>query len=353
MQSTYLANPVICLPALQMAESMGLSADSLLQALGLDVELQRQLVSQQGQQPRFKVAAEFFLSTDQQIQFVRNLQQCFSDPAAGLLIGGAAKFSDLGILGLTMLSAPSLRQAAQIGGLYSHIGGTLNSIYCVESSSGIAYIVEPPDVDPALQRYIVEEQFASFDAYLQELQQPANLNSQTTARLKFSYPKPEYYERYQRYFSCPVEFDCQRNEYWINSELLAVPARYANHDAFELCSRQCQGALDALKENDSLIRALKYYIGEQPSFPKLDNAARYLGYSSRALRRKLEDLGSGFSALVTEVKTAQAQLLLRKSDLSIREVSELLGYTEVTNFRRAYRSWTGASPSDYRLGLVL
>jgi AraC-like DNA-binding protein len=121
-----------------------------------------------------------------------------------------------------------------------------------------------------------------------------------------------------------------------------------------VCSRQCQSALDTLKEKDQLVRTLKQYIAAQDAtFPKLEDSAKEFGYNSRALRRKLESLNCSFSSLVTEVKTEQAQLLLQKPDLSISEISELLGYTEVTNFRRAYRSWTGKSPSGYRRGLSL
>lgn len=351
---TYLANPIICLPALRLASSTGLPADNLLDGLDLSPQVQKLLLSSDENQAGFKVPLELYLSTEQQTQFLENLQQSFADPAVGFVIGAAANFSDLGILGLTMLSAPTIRQAIHIGGLYSHIGGTLNSLHCEEQGDEMAYIVEPPDVELALQRYIIEEQFASIQVYLQEIQEQTSTQQSCSTRLKFSYAKPDYFYRYQEFFNCPIEFNCARNEFWIEPQLLPQPARYANFEAFEICSRQCQRALDMLKEKGKLIHALKRYITtQQNAFPKLETIAHELGYTSRALRRKLESLDCSFSSLVSEVKSEQAQLLLQKSDLSIREVSELLGYTEVTNFRRAYRSWTGSSPSEYRRSLSL
>lgn len=355
---TYLANPIIYLPALRLADSTGLAAKDLLNGLGLSPQVQELLLSFDENQAGHKVPLEHYLSTEQQTQFLENIQQLFADPAAGLVIGAAAIFSDLGILGLTMLSAPTIRQAIHIGGLYSHIGGTLNSLHCEEQGDEMAFIVEPPDVDSALQRYIIEDQFAAFITYLQEMQGPAagdqGKQPPHSAKLRFSYAKPDYFYRYQEFFNCPIEFNCARNEFWIEPQLLSQPAQYANFEAFEICSRQCQRALDTLKEKDRLIYALKQYITSQKNaFPKIEQIASDLGYTSRALRRKLENLNCSFSSLVSEVKSEQAQLLLQKADLSIRDVSELLGYTEVTNFRRAYRSWTGSSPSDYRRSLSL
>ena len=353
--TTYLANPIICLPGLRLADSMGLSPEALLNGLGLNPKLQQQLLAFDDLPAGFKVPLEAYLSTEQQIKFLKNLQQSFSDPALGFVIGATANFSDLGILGLTMLSAPTIRQAIQIGGLHSHIGGTLNSIYCEEYGDKMAYIVEPPDVEKNLQRYIIEEQFASCVTYLQEVAgEQYKLQQSCITQLKFSYAKPDYFFRYEEFFNCPIEFDCARNEIWFAPQLLALPSKYANYEAFVICSRQCQRALDALTEKDILIRTLKQYLdSQQTAFPKLDEAAQALGYNRRALRRKLENIGCSFRSLVTEIKSEQAQLLLQKPDLSIDQVSELLGYTEATNFRRAYRSWTGTSPSEYRRDLNL
>lgn len=107
--------------------------------LGLGPQVQELRLSFNESQAGLKVPLELYLSTEQQTQSLENLQRSFADPAAGFIIGAAANFSDLGLLGLTMLSAPTMKQAI-------HIGGTLNSLHCEEQDNEMAYIIAPPYV---------------------------------------------------------------------------------------------------------------------------------------------------------------------------------------------------------------
>ena len=67
----------------------------------------------------------------------------------------------------------------------------------------------------------------------------------------------------------------------------------------------------------------------------------------RTLRRKLALHGSSLLLLGAE-RRDRAVSLLRSSELSIEEMSELLGYGSVQNFTRAFRQWTGETPAAFR-----
>ena len=72
--------------------------------------------------------------------------------------------------------------------------------------------------------------------------------------------------------------------------------------------------------------------------------------SSRTLNRHLREHGTSYLQILNDVRKELAIQYLRESDLSTDEIAERLGYTETTNFRRAFKRWTGKSPSVYRLG---
>jgi AraC-like DNA-binding protein len=55
-----------------------------------------------------------------------------------------------------------------------------------------------------------------------------------------------------------------------------------------------------------------------------------------------------FTAIADDVRRQRALLLLENRDLSIAEIATRLGYTEVPNFTRAFRRWTGKTPAAYR-----
>lgn len=57
-----------------------------------------------------------------------------------------------------------------------------------------------------------------------------------------------------------------------------------------------------------------------------------------------------FSALIDAERRRRALLLLRSRELSIQQIGERLGYSDVANFTRAFRRWTGKTPSAYRSG---
>ena len=62
---------------------------------------------------------------------------------------------------------------------------------------------------------------------------------------------------------------------------------------------------------------------------------------------KLE-LGKGFSEFLTDLRIEQAQALLKKHALSIQEVSEMCGFSDISYFCRKFKSVVGVSPSAWR-----
>jgi AraC-like DNA-binding protein len=341
----YLANPAICLPGLKLAEEKGLDASLLLSNMGLSESLIQQLLTG----ILLKIDTSEFLRTTQQLQFRKNLQYYFKEPAIALDIGRSSNFSELGILGLTMLSAPCLRQAMLVGALYSRIGGTLNDIQCREEKGHIVITVSAPVLAPPLQRFVIEEQFSAISSYIKELLHHQPPGSVLFDKLTFSYPEPSYSDRYSEYFGCAINFDSENNECWISPQLLASPTAYANPYAFAACSLLCQNAMDSLQEKDAIIHQLRSWLaGLSQQLPTLDQAALELGINRRALRRKLENLNTSFTRLVAESKAEQAAFFLNKADITIQDVSDLLGYSEVTNFRRAFKAWKGITPQQYR-----
>jgi AraC-like DNA-binding protein len=70
--------------------------------------------------------------------------------------------------------------------------------------------------------------------------------------------------------------------------------------------------------------------------------------SPRTLRRRLADAKVSFSTLLDEARRDRALLLLRSRDASTKDVAERVGYSNVANFMRAFRRWTGQTPAAYR-----
>jgi AraC-like DNA-binding protein len=83
-------------------------------------------------------------------------------------------------------------------------------------------------------------------------------------------------------------------------------------------------------------------------YPDLDAVALRLSMSSRTLKRRLGEQGFGFRKLLDEVRLRDSVRLLRDTSLSVEQVALRVGYTAPGNFIRAFRGWTGTTPSAFR-----
>jgi AraC family transcriptional regulator of adaptative response / methylphosphotriester-DNA alkyltransferase methyltransferase len=84
----------------------------------------------------------------------------------------------------------------------------------------------------------------------------------------------------------------------------------------------------------------------------LDDIARRVASSRRQLQRAYAEIGhTTFREHLTAVRMRRAAELLAGGRLTVREVARRVGYRQPAQFAKAFRRATGASPSEYRVGL--
>jgi len=83
-------------------------------------------------------------------------------------------------------------------------------------------------------------------------------------------------------------------------------------------------------------------------YPDLESVASCLFMSGRTLKRKLEQRGTSFQQLLDEVRYRHARRLLENPELDIQQIAAALGYQDPPSFTRAFRRWSGKSPSEAR-----
>lgn len=85
-----------------------------------------------------------------------------------------------------------------------------------------------------------------------------------------------------------------------------------------------------------------------PAPPTLRSVAQALGTSPRSVQRSLQEQGTSFSELLGSVGLERASRMLQESKLNVTEIAKELGYTDPSNFCRAFHGWTGLSPHKWR-----
>ena len=80
--------------------------------------------------------------------------------------------------------------------------------------------------------------------------------------------------------------------------------------------------------------------------------AAELAMSIRALQRGLKQEGHGFRELLEGARRDLAERFLRQPELSLTDVCYLLGFSDQSNFTKAFKRWTGQTPTVYRQALL-
>jgi AraC-like DNA-binding protein len=88
-------------------------------------------------------------------------------------------------------------------------------------------------------------------------------------------------------------------------------------------------------------------LNQRHACPELDAVAAALHTTSQTLRRHLRDEGTGFQSLLDAVRRDLAIEKMHVQHLSVGDVATQLGFAEPRSFSRAFKQWTGVSPSAY------
>lgn len=83
-------------------------------------------------------------------------------------------------------------------------------------------------------------------------------------------------------------------------------------------------------------------------YPDVQLIAEIVGISVRSLQRQLHEADLTYSHLIEQVRFDRSVQLLSDPTVKLTDISAELGYTDAANFTRAFRRWTGVSPSDFR-----
>lgn len=155
---------------------------------------------------------------------------------------------------------------------------------------------------------------------------------------------------YERIFGIEAHLESNKNALVFDKTVLDLPIIYADYELLLILEKvACErlARLQAQKPSlSSHIQSVIYKLLD-PALPQFHEVAAHMNTSTRSLQRKLRDEGTSYSELSEAVKKDLAITYLKKN-LSIKEVSYLMGYTEPSSFVTAFKRWFGKTPMGLR-----
>jgi AraC-like DNA-binding protein len=268
-----------------------------------------------------------------------------AEPALGLLLGKRLNISSHGILGYAVLSSANLGMAIQFVLKYYRVLGLSYELEMVELNQRVELRAFECMPLGDLNRFIAEGLLASLYSIAQALiGEPMQ-----GVEVGFAYDPPSYVGCYEQVFGVPVAFEQACHRLSMPAAYMAYPMALANPATVHMCEQQCEALLASLDVQDALLtRVRRLLIARPGDFPDLASAAHMLHTSGRSLRRHLSSMGTSYQAILNEVRKRLALQYLTTTHLPLYEIANLLGFSDPSNFRRAFNKWTGKLPSDYR-----
>lgn len=175
-------------------------------------------------------------------------------------------------------------------------------------------------------------------------------NYQHFTKVELAIPKPKNTRLYENYFNCPVSFDADRTLLKTPLSVCDVPLATEDPMLLHLLQKTASQMFDKMPKQTKFLENVNQAIIKSINAqdPRVCTVAGYLNMSTRLLQKALKEKGVRFQDLLNKARLTLAKQYLLEKNISIVEISSLLGYKEQTSFNRVFKSWTGYSPMRWR-----
>jgi AraC-like DNA-binding protein len=266
------------------------------------------------------------------------------EPALGLLIGERLLVNSHGILGYAAMNSGTLRQAMDLVERFIGLRISLVSYRSEIHGTEVRQIFTENLPLQDIQRPVLEAVTLTIKNVLDFI----TMKACPIGYVAFAFPQPSYADLAQDLFKCEVRYNQSWTGCTMPVHLLDIPLKQADPAMFQAAEAICQQALNELTHKGSLSeRIRRLMLEKQNGFPSLQVTARMFNMTPRTLHRRLLDEKTSFKDLLEDVRKKLALQHLQSGHMSVQEIAYTLGYTDVSNFRRAFKRWTNVSPSAY------
>lgn len=293
---------------------------------------------------------EYKINKDQIVQFYRNVL-ALSIPGISLLLGESINVNNYGLYGCTLLCCKGLRSALEYSIRYHNlVTKTVKMSLHIDEQEGLSYFrFEDLLLAPDLVEFNIELQCAIVLSLVRQCLDSKNF---VFDELRLISTKPRHYQLYEEHFQCLVSYGQTHNEFVLCNNKLLLTTPRSNPFAMPLLLDQCDMVLTSITaKNKFLITINQWVAANMHKDISSEDLSSYLCITSRTLRRKLLNQGTSFRDIIRELRCEAAKKLIIETHLTIEDIGYSVGFNDVSNFRAAFKKWTGSAPSSLRNNL--
>ena len=269
------------------------------------------------------------------------------DPLIGLHIGMGVDKLLHGMLGFLIQSSANIDQGLRMLARYGHMSSPMvqykynvNDVAVLEITQNKMWQTKHPESARHANDFLIAAIVNTF----------RNLTAKhiVPLRLELTYEKREVME-YQKFFGCEVRFDKDVNRIILSKQDITESLCSSDQSMFQLFKSIVESK-DSLQQTKSTLENLRQVLFMQfkGQIPSIEEAATALNLTPRNLQRRLQEEQTSFRKVSGEIRKEIAFQLIQNPRINISEISDILGYADLTAFRKAFKSWTNTSPRAMR-----
>ncbi len=279
-------------------------------------------------------------------QIVLSAMQHSVEPALGLLIGQSLSMQNHGLLGLAVQKCSNLWEVILLLESFIGIRTPMVSVCHDIGHHKLKIILEEKIILGEIRRPVLETILIAikncFDTLLFE-KKPVH-------QVVFPFHQPSYNDLAEELFGCEIIYEQSWCGLVISLESLSQTFKKTELNSLVEITQLCRLELNRLTQKNLLSNRIKILLFnfQITGFPNLTIISRMVNLTPRTLHRNLVLEGTSFSAILSDVKNKLALFHLEFAHFSVQEIAFILGYSDVANFRRAFKKLNKITPIEYR-----
>ncbi|MEM1159781.1 MAG: AraC family transcriptional regulator ligand-binding domain-containing protein [Pseudomonadota bacterium] len=163
-------------------------------------------------------------------------------------------------------------------------------------------------------------------------------------------------EAYESFFRCPVHFNTGRMALVFDNATLSRPVKSGNPELFEFVVRHFRNSLkdSEAHQNSPDLDRLRQAIADGAACGdyRVSSVVIRSGLSERTAQRVAASHGMTIKQMIADTRKSAAEALLADASVTTEKIATMLGFSDDRAFRRAFKRWSGQSPSQYRRARV-
>ncbi len=259
--------------------------------------------------------------------------------------------SMLHVVGYAMMSSSSLKDALTRIVKFKQVLSNTSEFSLIEDDGDLIFnmslFTHLDSNEKVLSRCVVETWLASI------VQISRDLLDQTLVLKKvfLCYPKPAHDTAYLTdFFQCQVEFNATTSMLVFDLQQASIPLLSGNPQVNQIHEKLLSELLSRVNKDDLTNMVITLICDSLPlGAPSQTEVANQLNMSLRSLQRKLHDQGTNYKDILDNIRKKMTMGYISQKHLSISEISYLVGFSDTSNFNRAFRRWTNQAPGKYRM----